>query len=158
MTFLCQLIYNYVRSLTKYLNKMKEIVFRSLGIATILALICIGIDLACFVEGLLAILPCVFLFFLYRFDSRLVWKLKRIKPWMTSYLVWGYLIVAVISMIVCYCSMKLYKGMVLENPYALTVVVFSVMSMILSFRYFIILVKNMTIDWELSKLAIESNR
>jgi hypothetical protein len=37
-------------------------------------------------------------------------------------------------------------------------VMFSGMSMVLSFRYFMTLVKNMTIDWKLSKLAIESNR
>ena len=77
---------------------------------------------------------------------------------MTSYLVWGYLLVAVISMIVCYYGMKLYKDMLLEDPYALMVVMFSGMSMVLSFRYFMTIVKNMTIDWELSKLAIESNR
>lgn len=125
---------------------MKEIVLRSLGVAAMLMLLCVGINLVCFVANWLVILPCVLLFFLYRSDSELVWKLKRIKPWMTSYLVWGYLLVAVISMIVCYYGMKLYKDMLLEDPYALMVVMFSGMSMVLSFRYFMTIVKNMTID------------
>ena len=81
---------------------MKAVLVRSFAVLLILAAVSISLTLTIFISGWFIPLTILSLFFLDMADSMLEWRIKSLILRLDSPLIWGYLAVAVISIIIFY--------------------------------------------------------
>jgi len=145
----------------------KTIIIRSVRVALVLAILCASMYLTCFRHYSFVILILVSLFFLDASDSMLVWRLKRIEdPRMRASFIYAYLIATltgVVSVVYALIStvgpemgeysitlsaidtsaLRSIAGIMMENPFKLYWLIYSVLIVIFSFRYYVIVVRVM---------------
>jgi len=143
------------------------IIIRSLRVALVLGILCASIYLTCYRHWSFIILILISLFFLDASDSMLAYRLKRIEdPHMRTSFIYVYLaavIAGVVSGVYALIStvesgmgesyirlsaidadaLRSIVGLMIENPFNLFWFIFSVLVLLFSFRYYVIVVRVM---------------
>ena len=143
------------------------IIIRSLRVALVLGILCASIYLTCYRHWSFIILILISLFFLDASDSMLAYRLKRIEdPHMRTSFIYVYLaavIAGVVSGVYALIStvepgmgesyirlsaidadaLRSIVGLMIENPFNLFWFIFSVLILLFSFRYYVIVVRVM---------------
>ena len=144
------------------------IIIRSMSVALVLAILCTSAGLMIFKSYWFIILLFASLFFLYSSDSKLVWRLKRIEsPQMRTSFIYVYLVATLAGVISAICAvistvrpgmediliglfatdtnaLKSIFGLMVKTPFNLFWLMYSMLIVLFSFRYYIIVVRVMT--------------
>ncbi len=140
---------------------MKTVLFRTMAVLFILAVVSAFLVLSIFISYWFMPLIIVSLFFLDMADSMLEWRLKNLTLRVESPIIWGYLLIAVLSILAFYLESYIFKdSLVMRQPYVLAFLIYLGFVFIFSFRYLIIASKIATKnikDWK-GKLAVVFTR
>lgn len=144
------------------------IIIRSLRVALVLAILCASLYLTCYRHYAFVILILLSLFFLEVSDSMLAWRLKRIEsPQMRTSFIYVYLVATLAGVISAICAvistvrpgmediliglfatdtnaLKSIFGLMVKTPFNLFWLMYSMLVVLFSFRYYIIVVRVMT--------------
>ncbi len=120
------------------------IIIRSLRVALVLAILCASVYLSFFKSWGFVLLILASIFFLDASDSMLVWRLKRIEdPQMRNSFIYVYLAFTLVAIGSCVYALLNRYNLEFRNPYTLMWILYSVLVLVFSFRYFIIVVRVM---------------
>lgn len=120
------------------------IIIRSLRVALVLAILCASVYLSFFKSWGFVLLILASIFFLDASDSMLVWRLKRIEdPQMRNSFIYVYLAFTLVAIGSCAYVLLNRYNLEFRNPYTLMWILYSVLVLVFSFRYFIIVVRVM---------------
>ena len=118
---------------------MKTVLFRTMAVLLILAVVSAFLVLSIFISYWFMPLIIVSLFFLDMADSMLEWRLKNLTLRVESPIIWGYLLIAVLSILAFYLESYIFKdSLVMRQPYVLAFLIYLGLVFIFSFRYLII--------------------
>ena len=120
------------------------IIIRSLRVALVLAILCASVYLSFLKSWGFVLLILASIFFLDASDSMLVWRLKRIEdPQMRNSFIYVYLAFTLVAIGSCAYALLNRYNLEFRNPYTLMWILYSVLVLVFSFRYFIIVVRVM---------------
>jgi hypothetical protein len=126
---------------------MKQIIIvRSLRVALVLAILCASAYLTLFRSPWFAILVLASIFFMDVVHSMLVWRLKLIEnPQLRKFLIYVYLIISLISLLMSVYAFMIRDNLNLTDLKTFMWITYSILVVIFSFQYFLIVVKVMAV-------------
>ena len=148
--------YKYVKQKNKI---MKRLIMRSLRVALVLAIFCVSVCLTIFKSPFFFILILLSIFFMDAVDSMLVWRLKRIEDSrVRNIFIHVYLAVTLIALGSCGYALKCRDSLKMSDLNIFIWILYSILVMVFSFRYFVIVVRVMVKyfrhRWRVKVLAV----